>query len=199
MKQDLVMIGYMGLAGTGKLIDLEKEKIMNRLPSAVVEQVASRYGGMQESVAQLREDWQLTQDEEVYELVWGAADRNPYGIVKIMEAGGDGFLNVLWRLSRRWETGFTIRLKEVPVRQETIEVCEILDVNPYELNSDSCLWIAAEKGYGLCQKLREEGIPAVVIGELTDSKDCLLVHDDTVSYLNRPQPEEYARYLEIHG
>lgn len=205
MNQDLVMIGYMGLSGTDKLIALEQDKLSRRLPVDFLEQAVWQYRRQQEGSSRIRQRFQLTSGEPVRperdegeekdaSVYRRKAVLDERGIVRVRESGQDGLFQGLWRLSRSWGTGFTVHLKDVPVRQETIEVCEILEVNPYDLESADCLWVAAEHGRRLCIQLREEGIPAAVIGELTDSNDCLLVHDDTVSYLNRPQEEEFSRY-----
>lgn len=207
MNQDLVMIGYMGLAGTEKLIAVERERLIRRLPAGFLEQAVGQSRRLRECGKRLPDlfflpsaDSRANRDSTSWTEGKTGMERKEdmaaaCGIVKIWETGQEGFFQTLWRLSRSWETGFTVQLKEVPVRQETIEVCEILEVNPYGLDSDGCLWAAAAHGHRLCQLLKKEGIPAAVIGELTDSNDCLLIHDDTKSFLNRPQEEEYSRYL----
>lgn len=187
MTQDLVMTGYMGLAGTERLIALERVRLARRFPVGFLEQAADRYHRQQGHSGYLRQRFGLAQASEAR---LSEAD----GIAGVWESSRQGFLQALWDMSRAWETGFTVQLKEVPVRQETIEICEILEVNPYELDSEGCLWIAAQNGYRLCRQLQRQGISAAIIGELTDSKDCLLIHDDTVSYLNRPREEAFSRY-----
>lgn len=173
------MTGYMGLCGTDRLLALTRDRLAGRFSAAFLEGAAEQYRRMQEACAGLRQ--------------------RLCGEIQVWEAGQDGFLQTLWQMSRGWNTGFTVQLRDVPLRQETVEICEVLEVNPYELDTAGCLLIGAEQGYRLCRRLQQEGIPAAVIGALTDSHDCLLVHGDTKSFLNRPEEEACARYLRESG
>lgn len=223
MRQDLIMTGYMGLSGTDQLIAMERTRLSRRLTMDFLDQAVRQYRRQQEYGSRAREIILFVPGDpegstggfprrrqaaggdrrqggscrEADRMAGVSRDENGIaacGLAGIWEIRQEGLLQSLWGLSRSWGTGFTVRLRDVPVRQETIEVCEILEINPYELESDGCLWIAADHGHRLCEELKKEGIPAAVVGELTDSSDCLLVHDDTVSYLNRPQEEAYSRY-----
>ena len=42
--------------------------------------------------------------------------------------------------------GFEVDLYRIPVRQETIEVCERYELNPYRLLSSGCVLAAADNG-----------------------------------------------------
>lgn len=61
--------------------------------------------------------------------------------------------------------GLDIDLKKIPIRQETVEVCELLGLNPYILMSSGSMMIATDDGYGLVRKLNQAGIEASVIGK----------------------------------
>ena len=113
--------------------------------------------------------------------------------------GEGGIFNGLWHMADHWGTGFVVQLKDLPVRQETIEVCEIEEKNPYYLYSEGCLLLAANHGDRVCAFLRAQGIPAAVIGVLTNKKDKTLCHDSTVSCLNRPKQDELDVFMEEHG
>ena len=49
--------------------------------------------------------------------------------------------------------------------QETIEICELFDLNPYRLSSGECLLMAVENGGDAVKLLSEAGIPSAVIGK----------------------------------
>lgn len=66
-----------------------------------------------------------------------------------------------WR--RHLASDFEIDLKKIPVRQETIEICEFFGLNPYELISGGSMLMAAEDGNQLVHELEKAGIPAAVI------------------------------------
>ena len=84
-------------------------------------------------------------------------------------------------------------LWRIPLRQETVEICECLGLNPYWLRSGCCLLLAGENGGRLARRLRERGLAARVIGQLTAGRDKLLIHGQTTSCLNRPQADELER------
>ncbi|MBP5733586.1 MAG: hydrogenase maturation factor, partial [Lachnospiraceae bacterium] len=80
-----------------------------------------------------------------------------------------------------------VDLKKIPVRQETIEVCEVCGVNPYEMRSGGSLLVTAEDGEKVANALEAEGIPAVVIGKLTEGSDRIILNEEEVRYLDRPK------------
>ncbi len=50
-----------------------------------------------------------------------------------------GILTAIWNLTGAYETGVEFYLRQIPMRQETVEVCERLELNPYRLYSwDAC-------------------------------------------------------------
>ena len=51
------------------------------------------------------------------------------------------------------------------MRQETIEVCEYFDLNPYELMAGGSLLILSSNGGELVRALDAAGVPAAVIGQ----------------------------------
>ena len=83
--------------------------------------------------------------------------------------------------------GLTVEMRKLPLRQETVEVCECCNVNPYELMSGGCLIMTCRDGLGLAGALEAEGIPAAVVGKVTDSRDRILVNGDEIRYMNRPE------------
>ncbi len=70
----------------------------------------------------------------------------------------------LWQLAAENGVGLVADLKRIPVRQETIEVCEYFDLNPYELMAGGSLLILTENGGELVRALETAGVPAAVIG-----------------------------------
>ena len=86
--------------------------------------------------------------------------------------------------------GLTIDMKKLPLRQETVEVCEYCNVNPYELRSGGSLIIASPEGTAVVEALVAEGIPAVIVGRFTDSNERLILNEDEVRYMDRPQRDE---------
>ena len=78
-----------------------------------------------------------------------------------------GIFGALWEMAEASGVGLEIDLKKIPVRQETIEVCEFFGINPYQLISSGCMLMAAEDGNLLVRELEKAGIPATIIGKAT--------------------------------
>lgn len=190
--QDLVMAGYTALSGSAAVIGMERERLQERLPEELLEATEVRYAKLVQVMNR------LAAEKQGEEPILAPTERGAFagvGISAWYPMGEGGVLNALWDMAHQWNIGFTVRLKGLPVRQESIEVCEILGLNPYYLQSENSFLIAADHGSRLCQNLAKLDIPAAIIGVLTESNDKVLIHDDTVSHLNRPREDELERFL----
>jgi hydrogenase maturation factor len=99
-------------------------------------------------------------------------------------------------MAERADVGLEVDLKKIPVRQETIEICEYFDVNPYELYSAGALLIGTEHGESLVRELAQCQIPAVVIGQVTDQTGRVIRNGEDVRYLDRPKQDAWYRLTE---
>ena len=91
-------------------------------------------------------------------------------------------------------------IDKIPVKQETIELCELFRLNPYYLMSgEESVLIVCSKGSYLIQKLKEKGINASCIGFLTGNNDKVLRFGDHLRYLDRPREDEFLRYRKEKG
>lgn len=107
-----------------------------------------------------------------------------------------GILAALWNLSGAYAQGITFSLLKFPVRQEIVEVCELLDLNPYRLWSGECVLMAADHGEDLVACLAEDGIYAKVIGKVEKGIARKMTGVGGTGYLERPQPDEIYKLTE---
>lgn len=84
---------------------------------------------------------------------------------------GTGIFDALWEFASMSSVGIETDLKKIPVRQEIIEICEILGLNPYLLPSGGALLLGTDHGSRLVSRLEREGIHSVVIGCATEGND----------------------------
>ncbi len=103
--QDLVVAGYAGLAGTVKLAEAAKEELSRWFSDEYMEEIADAAPLCPVSP----EFWRSC----------GAAEWEP--------AGEGGILTAIWNLTGAYETGVEFYLRQIPMRQETVEVCERLE------------------------------------------------------------------------
>ena len=176
--QDIVVSRWIGLKGTAMLAREYRENILERYPKWICDEAIGF--------------------EQYFSTVKEAAVAIKSGVCTVLNVSEGGILAALWELAEGAGVGLTIDLKKLPIRQETVEICNHLNVNPYELWSDGCLLMTAEDGQGLVNALAEEGIPAVIVGRITDSNDRLILNDDEVRYLDRPHADSlYEKVKEI--
>ncbi|MDE7006661.1 MAG: hydrogenase maturation factor, partial [Lachnospiraceae bacterium] len=112
------------------------------------------------------------------------------GVYAMHDVRNGGIFGALWELSQKIGVGLSVFLKEIPIRQETVEICEYFDLNPYELLSGGCLLMAAENGLKLKQELEKAGIPASVVGRTNGGNDKLVQNGDEGRYLTMPAQDE---------
>jgi len=165
--QELVITKWIGLEGTAILAKAFDEKLRERYPAYLVEEAAG-FGGHLSVVAEAK-----------------IAAEN--GAMAMHDLSQGGVFGGLWELAEGAGLGLTVDLKKIPIRQETVEVCEVCGVNPYEMRSGGSLLITAADGEGMVQALELAGIPAAVVGRLTDGQDRIVQNGEEVRYLDRPR------------
>ena len=112
------------------------------------------------------------------------------GVAAMHDVSEGGIFGALWEMGQRFGVGLEIDLKKIPIRQETIEICEFFDLNPYKLVSGGSLLMAARDGNALVHAIEQEGIHAVVIGRTTDSNDRVLINGEERRFLETTQTDE---------
>lgn len=173
--QAVVISKWIGLQGTALLANQYREKLLSRYPAYLVEEA---------------EDF-----DRYLSVIQEAATAVKSGVCTMHDVSEGGIFGALWELAERSGVGLTIDMKKLPLRQETVEVCECCNVNPYTLLSGGCLLMTAKDGPGLAEALAAEHIPAVIVGRVTDSRDRILINEDEVRYMDRPQNDEIFRQL----
>ena len=86
--------------------------------------------------------------------------------------------------------GITADLKKIPIRQETIEVCEVFDFNPYRMMSSGSMLIGCRNGNLLVEELEKSGISAAVIGRANETNDRVIVNDYETRFLEPAGSDE---------
>lgn len=173
--QDIVLSKWIGMEGTAILAERAREGLLHRYPAYLVDEAACL------------NQWMSVIPE--------AATAVKSGVCAMHDVSEGGIFGGLWELAERTGVGLTIDLKKIPLRQETVEVCEYCNVNPYELFSGGCLIMVTEDGAGLKAALEAERIPAAVIGKVTDSRNRIICNEDEVRYMDRPKNDEIYRWL----
>lgn len=165
--QDIVASKWIALEGTARLVRQHRERLQKRLPMRMIDEAAAF--------------------DQYLSVASEAATAMKSGVCGIRSLSQSGIFTGLWEMAQEAGVGLEVDLRKIPVRQETIEICEFLEVNPYELASGGCLLMTAESGNALATALLRTGIPATVIGRTTRGKERVVYHQGRKSYLNKPR------------
>lgn len=172
---DLVMTKHCGLGGTALLAGHFTEELTEKYPKRFIERAAELLS-------------ETEKNEEAYVAV---AD----GAAYVHAAAEGGVFGALWELAEFAQCGLDIDLPAIPILQETVEICEYFDVNPYQLRTEGVFLILTERGGRLCEALAEQGIPAAVIGKTVPGLDRAVRNGEEVRYLEPNRVEEYERVM----
>lgn len=154
------MIGYAGESGARELACAHRSLLLEELPSSIVR------SAMKELPA--------------FDVPDGA---DFLGRVKLKDGG---VLRALWILSQKIQSGFEIDIRKIPVRQEMVEVCGILDADIYTIASCGGWIVATARPQRFLELCRHCDIPACVIGKTTRKMARALRMGDAVRYLEGP-------------
>ena len=168
--QDIVLSKWIGLEGTAMLAKEYKDRLLTRYPAYLVEEAETF--------------------DQYISILPEAAVAARSGACVMHDASEGGIYAALWELAESSGIGLSIDLKKLPIRQETVEVCEFCGVNPYTLMSGGCLLMTTEDGLGLVKALETANINAAIIGKITDNKDKIIRNEDEVRFLDRPKTDE---------
>ena len=174
--QDIVITKWIGLEGTSIAAKEKEEMLLERFAPSFVE-TAKRF-------------------DQYLSVVPEAKIARAWGVSAMHDITEGGVFGALWEMGSGSGVGLDIDLKKIPIRQETVEVCEALRLNPYILMSSGSMMIAADDGWGLVRKLERAGIHAAVVGKATAGNDRILRNGEDTRYLDKPQSDELYKIYE---
>lgn len=162
----VIAAGWIAIEESAYLVDEHRDELLKRLPLSYVSNMDNIAGRACTISAA------------------GVAIEN--GAAAMHDAAQKGIFAALWELSVGSRCGLNIDLRAIPVRQETIEFCEIMGINPYEAASAGCMLVVTPHPEKLLEAFSAAGIPAAVIGYLTADNDKKIINGDEVRYLDKP-------------
>ena len=168
--QDLVVTKWIGLEGTS-IVAKEKEQELRKVFSDPFVRTAQEF-------------------DQYLSVIPESKIAMEHGVRVMHDVTEGGIFGALWEMAEGSGVGLEIDLKKIPIRQETIEVCEQFGLNPYVLMSSGSMLIGTEHGEILVRHLQEAGISAAVVGQAMDGNDRILRNGGEVRYLDKPQSDE---------
>ncbi len=168
--QDILVTKWIGIEGTSIIAKEKEEELRRRFPGSFVETAK----GFDRYISVLPE----------------ARTAVKCGVSAMHDVTEGGIYGALWELAEASGIGLEIDLKAIPVRQETIEICEYFGLNPYRLISSGCMLMASDRGHDLVRELGAAGIEASVIGKAVPGGARRIFNGGEESFLERPGTDE---------
>lgn len=174
--QEIVLMKWIGFEGSLRILDEKREELEKRFVPAFFH-----------PVEQMR--------DEIFSAEAVRTARE-YGAGAMRQIQDGGILAALWDLAEAADAGIQVDMKQMSIRQETVELCEFYHLNPYQLTSAGSMLMLADNGQELCEKLCGHGIQASVLGRLTEGREKVMKSQEEKRYLDRPAPDELVRLYE---
>lgn len=162
LRADIVMAGAAGILGTDRL--LAAGQMNFRFPENFLQ--GAGFGEGKYSIVPMTE------------LVLKLFEQKELQIYKLHDISAGGVYGALWQLGKSLNAGMEIDNRKIPIRQETIELCECVDCNPYLLDGTGGLLIVCDKGRELLEAFKTAEIPAAIIGETIAGKERMVYFGD---------------------
>lgn len=152
---EIVMVGYTAVLGTNLMVDERREELNGRFAPSYV--AGSRFSDAECCIlSKAKMSMEQAEDAE---------------IVYMHDISHGGVYGALWQLGQALNMGVAVNHRSIPVKQETIELCNYFDINPYMLEGTGAFLVVAKDGKLLADALSKAGCMASVVGRLTKNKE----------------------------
>lgn len=172
---EIVMTKWTGLEGTAIIASSKEQELLTKYTSSFVN---SAKGLM---------DY-ISVETEVHIA-------KEFGAELVYEIKEGGVFGALWEFSVDLKLGLEVDLQKIKLKQETVEICEFFDLNPYMLISSGSTLIITERGNRLVDKLNDAGIVAVVIGYITRGNKRIIKNGKERRYLEPIRKDELYKVI----
>jgi len=173
--QEIVMSKWAGIEGTAIIASTKEEELLKIYPQSFITNAKSFINYIS--------------------VVPEAKVAREVGVSSMHDVTEGGIFGALWEMGVASQVGFQVDLDKILLKQETVEICEFYDLNPYQLISSGCMLMVTDRGNQLVESLKAEGITAVVIGHITEGKDRLIINKEDIRFLEPPKSDELYKVV----
>ena len=162
----IIMTGYAGESGAAVLYEEKKAQLLTRYSPYYLEKYP------------LNPEWTALRKAAGY--------FEEKGLFYVC-AGIGGVFGALYRISKELNLGFTVDMKKIPIRQQTVEIMNTLGGNPYELYSAGVVLGICDETDMVLSELKAKDIPAALLGRLEEGRKKILIRGEEERFLERPR------------
>ncbi|AOY75829.1 AIR synthase family protein [Clostridium formicaceticum] len=172
----IIMTKHAGLEGTAILAaDLEE-----RLEKSISHEVIETAKGFAKKISVVKEG-----------VLAGAV-----GVSSMHDVTEGGLLGALWELGEASDVGIEVYEEKIPVAPETLEICEVLSIDPFKLISSGVMIMAVsqDKENLLLETFEKNKIEAAVIGRIVEGEKVIL-RGGIKKVLEAPEADELYKVI----
>lgn len=173
--QDLVVTKWVGLEATAMIAKEKYDVLATRYPSTFIHDAMDF-----KNILDVRKDIEAAMES---------------GVTAAHDISNGGIFAALWEFASKAGVGLDVDLRRIPIRQETVEICDHFGLNPYQILSGGALLLSTDNGERLVGDLQEKGIPAAIIGRTIKGNDRMIHNLEEERYLDLPQSDEALKIL----
>lgn len=170
--QELVVAGTIGWQGTKAIVSEKRTELTLWFSKSYLKEIENK------------KEILIAEDPDLFKQI---------GISGWEYVEEGGIFTALWNLSGRNEIGIEFHLRQIPIDQSTIEICERYQLNPYRLYSGNCFVFIADHGYSVVDFFQKKGISSAVIGKVNRGIKREIYHDGERGFLERPKKDELKK------
>lgn len=164
---EIIAVGYIALSGVKKIVEKCEEDLLKQYRKDFIDNAVL-------SANQIKT----------------LNDSDCQNVESIVNVGNGGIFAALWDLGENLGCGMEINLRNIPIKQETVLICNLMDVNPYELESKGCYLLAVNNGIRVREELSSKGYIASIIGYTTDNNDRVINNGEQKRFIEKNRGKE---------
>ncbi len=173
--QEIVMTKWVGLEGTAIIAAAKEAELRKKYNQSLIDNAKKMI--------------------EHISVVPEAMVARACNVTSMHDVTEGGIFGALWEIGAASRVGLEVDLKKILLKQETVEICEFYDLNPYMLISSGCMLMITDQANYLVEKLKSEDIPAAVIGRITAGNDRIIINEDERRFLEPPKSDELYKVM----
>ncbi len=173
--QEIVMTKWAGLEGTAIIAAAKEEQLRTKYNQSFLD-------GAKQLI-------------DFISVVPEARIARECGVTSMHDVTEGGIFGALWEIGAASKVGLEVDLRKILLKQETVEICEFYDINPYMLISSGCMLMITDQANYLVERLKAAGIAAAVIGRITQGNDRIIINEEERRFLEPPKSDELYKVM----